>query len=194
MAQPHAASQPLAGASQSACLAERTWPASGAEPRGCPSSQTSIENLRRLVVWVNEQWVSRDYWGNFAGLREKRNLTRKRSLLGKKETPRICGVSEASDLLAQIRIKFQARILRRTMPARPTRPVPSKPRVPGSGVTSTSKSPLTAPVRPTTNWNPAITGLPPVVAIMLITPFVFVTVPLKVPVNKSALLLFQTET
>lgn len=35
--------------------------------------------------------------------------------------------------MAQIRVKFQARILRRTMPARPIKPVPSKPSVPGSG-------------------------------------------------------------
>src|SRR3954471_13974468 len=71
------------------------------------------------------------------------------------------------------------------MPARPISPVPSRPSVPGSGVTMVS--PLTVPVRPTPI---EICVLPPAVpndALTNVTPPMIVTVPLvNVPWNRVA--------
>ena len=78
-----------------------------------------------------------------------------------------------------------ARSLRRTMPARPISPVPSRPSVPGSGVTMVS--PLIVPSRPTPN---VIWPVPPAVprdACTHVVPKTVLTVPLvNVPVNRVA--------
>jgi hypothetical protein len=83
--------------------------------------------------------------------------------------------------------------LRRARPAKPIKPVPINPSVPGSGVV-TVKSPLTEPVFDTTKVNPASTGVPPIFALMLVTPLLLLTVPSKLPWKRSWLLLFQTST
>src|SRR5258707_14716879 len=71
------------------------------------------------------------------------------------------------------------------MPARPTRPVPSNPRVPGSGVTIVS--PLTKPAAET--WKPPATGTPFKAYITLTLLPITVALPLNVPWNKVCELL-----
>lgn len=69
------------------------------------------------------------------------------------------------------------------MPARPTRPVPSRPRVPGSGVTA--KSPLTMPFAVlTVNTNPSTTSVLGL-ALISIKPPDAVSVPLNVPLKSA---------
>src|SRR5450432_1484031 len=80
------------------------------------------------------------------------------------------------------------------MPARPTRPVPSSPRVPGSGVTNTSLLPCHPPFFESLK-TPAIV-FPPVEIpwMVMLLPLTVAEPLLNVPLNRLTLLPFQTLT
>jgi hypothetical protein len=148
-----------------------------------------FRTLKRIKVRVNEEHWESSYPGNLPLVRS--GLADWRDYWTDKKPCSCEQGSEASIVGRKARTKFYGRNLRRASPAKPIKPVPINPSVPGSGVV-TVKSPLTEPVFDTTKVNPATTGLPPMFALMLVTPLLLLTVPSKLPWKRSWLLPFQT--